>query len=78
MMPSNAIDSIPRRINSLGAGQQSLLLEHLALTDNPIYSWSDIDCLVSWFPKLYDLSISFEPLASGASHMAPGQYGGRP
>lgn len=65
MLPSNAMASVPRRIDAPEANQPSLLLEQLALTNNPISSWSDVEALVSWFPKLHDLSISLESLGSG-------------
>lgn len=70
MIPSNGISSVPRRDDSSEIEQPRLLLEYLSLAGNPISNWSDLDSLVSWLPRLYDLNISFEPLASGASHIS--------
>ncbi|CAE6451245.1 unnamed protein product [Rhizoctonia solani] len=65
MIPSNAIPAIPRRADTPTTEKLTLSLHYLAIADNPISNWSDVDSLVTWFPELRELSISLEPLASG-------------
>ncbi|CAE6422825.1 unnamed protein product [Rhizoctonia solani] len=65
MIPSNAIAAIPRRAITPAANEPTLSIHYLTITENPISNWNDVDSLVTWFPELRDLSISFEPLASG-------------
>ncbi|KAG8734223.1 hypothetical protein FRC11_008124 [Ceratobasidium sp. 423] len=65
MIPSNAIAAIPRRVDTPTTREPTLSLSYLAITDNPISNWSDVDSLMTWLPELRELSISLEPLASG-------------
>ncbi|CCO27587.1 hypothetical protein BN14_01571 [Rhizoctonia solani AG-1 IB] len=65
MIPSNVIATIPRRATASAVKEPTLSIQYLSISDNPISSWNDVDSLVTWFPELYELSISFEPLASG-------------
>jgi hypothetical protein len=68
MIPSNVIATIPRRATASAVKEPTLSIQYLSISDNPISSWNDVDSLVTWFPELYELSISFEPLASGELH----------
>ncbi|CUA67758.1 tubulin folding cofactor E [Rhizoctonia solani] len=65
MLPSNKIATIPHRTDTPTSKEPTLLLHYLALSDNPISNWGDVDSLVTWFPELHELSISLEMLASG-------------
>ncbi|CAE6450346.1 unnamed protein product [Rhizoctonia solani] len=65
MILSNAIAFIPRRIDTQTNKEPTLSLNYLAIADNPISNWNDVDSLVTWFPELRELIISLEPLASG-------------
>ncbi|KAH7343296.1 hypothetical protein B0J17DRAFT_641814 [Rhizoctonia solani] len=65
IIPSNGITAIPRRADTSTIKEPTLALHYLAIADNPISNWSDVDSLVTWFPELRELVISLEPLASG-------------
>ncbi|CAE6437024.1 unnamed protein product [Rhizoctonia solani] len=65
MIPFNTITVIPCRVDTTATKEPTLSLHYLAISDNPISNWGDVDSLVTWFPELHELSISLEPLASG-------------
>ncbi|CAE7095403.1 unnamed protein product [Rhizoctonia solani] len=68
IMPSNAITTIPRRVDTQTTKEPTLAVHYLAIPGNPISNWSSVDSLVTWFPELRELSISLEPLAAGKPH----------
>ena len=62
VLSENSIEHIPFPSNSTNALQQ---LNYLALTSNNVQSWSDIDALASWFPRLQTLNINSTPIVKG-------------
>ncbi|KAF8515830.1 hypothetical protein BU17DRAFT_76775 [Hysterangium stoloniferum] len=62
ILSNNKLKEIPFRSSPSGVMSQTT---QLALTSNDIRSWSDIDALSEWFPRLLTLRINGNPISEG-------------